>query len=76
MKNVFVAIMIAGASMGGYFAYDAYQDATLSDAERMMLANLEALTGGEENPNCPNGCVEPFDHCWCNGYQPYTEYQW
>ncbi len=73
IKMFAAAAMFCATAFAGYTAYD---KATMTDQEKLMQVNLEALTDPEINPDCPNGCVEPFDHCWCNGYQPYTEYQW
>ncbi len=40
-----VAAMFCAAAFAGYTAYD---QATMTDAERMLMANLEALTSGDE----------------------------
>ena len=44
----------------------------------LLLANIEALAipdvGG---PDCPNGCIEWGDGCWCKAWYPcYAEYNW
>lgn len=44
MKLFAVAAFVCAAAFAGYTAYE---QATMTDAERMMLANLEALTGNE-----------------------------
>ncbi len=36
--------MIAAVATAGYMGYTAYESATMTDAERFMLANIEALT--------------------------------
>ena len=36
--------MCAVALTAGYFGYSSYQEANMTDAERMFQANLEALT--------------------------------
>ena len=43
-----------------------------NDDMSLLIKNVEALADGEDS-DCPNGCKQPHDHCWCNGYQPYTE---
>lgn len=42
-------VLLAAALLGtiGYGGYNAYANAVMSDAERMMLANVEALTINE-----------------------------
>lgn len=36
----------------------------------LLSANVEALTQ-DENPNCPNGCLDNGNGCYCNFYFPY-----
>lgn len=47
-----VTAMFCAAAFAGYAAYER---ATMTDAERMMLANIEALTSSSESNNCPGG---------------------
>ncbi len=47
----------AVALAGGFFGYDAYQEATMTAEERLIQANLEALTGGEIKIDCPIGQI-------------------
>lgn len=64
-----VALMAAVAVTG----YSAYNKTNVSD---LLSANVEALTRGE-NPNCPNGCKDNGDGCYCNFYYPdYKEAIW
>ncbi len=68
-----IALELCSAGLAGYAAYE---QANMTDAERMMLANLEALTQAEINPDCPNGCKEPSGTCWCYGEVDGTEAKW
>ena len=45
----FVAIaVVAVVTTSGFFGYKAYEEANMTDAERMFKANLIALTTGEQ----------------------------
>ena len=43
----------------GYVGFTTYGKVTMSEAEKFMLANVEALTDGESGV----GSVFHFDHC-------------
>ncbi len=47
MLTIAVGAIALGA--GGFFGYDAYQEATMTAEERLFQANLEALTNNENN---------------------------
>ncbi|MFR9502521.1 MAG: hypothetical protein SNJ28_08360 [Rikenellaceae bacterium] len=51
IKLFAAAAMIAMVATAGYFGYTAYEYANMTDAERMMQANIEALTTFEVNNN-------------------------
>lgn len=75
-KNIIrTAFVAAFALMAGYSVYTLQQEKTMSD---LALANVEALAGGEENPLCPNGCVDNGSGCACNGIyvKTWKEYNW
>ncbi len=55
---------VAMALAGGFFGYDAYQEATVTAEERLFQANLEALTDGETGGGSSNSW-----HCWSKGTQ-------
>ncbi len=60
-KFKFMMIAVAGVfalSTAGVFGYNAYQEATMTAEERLLQANLEALTDGEtgEGGIPINGC--------------------
>lgn len=68
MKNIFklnnvkffaAAIAICGASLLGY---NAYSNATMTDQERLLQQNLEALTDTEDGNDCK----------FVNGYSIFT----
>ena len=45
-------------------------------ASSVTQQNIEALTR-TINPDCPNGCVEGKDGCWCyKRYKEYSEHDW
>ena len=49
----------------GYSGYIAYEKLTMSEAEKFMIANVEALTSPEtENPHYP--CVKANGFCFIN----------
>jgi len=33
----------------------------------------KAITFGQINPDCPNGCLTTPGHCWCYQYYPFKE---
>ena len=54
--------------------YNAQKIGSLSD---VGLENVEALASGEINLECPNGCVEGNDGCYCyKRYPNYSEAKW
>ena len=61
--------------MAGKGLYTSQHEKTMSD---LALANVEALADDEENPLCPNGCVDNGSGCACNGIYVTTwkEYNW
>ncbi len=76
MKKVKL-FLVAALLLGGTFAaYTSYEQSTLTDAERLMKQNLEALTQDEINPDCPNGCLDKPGSCHCYGDHPYEEAVW
>lgn len=40
-----------------------------SGSATINLSNVEALASGE-NPNCPNGCYDNGDGCFCHVWYP------
>ncbi len=48
---LFIAIGAIALGAGGFFGYDAYQEATMTADERLLQANLEALTNNEDDWN-------------------------
>lgn len=51
------------------------QNAEMSD---LAMANVEALVQnkGDGMLDCPNGCLDMPEHCFCYGYHPYEEKSW
>ena len=75
-KNIIrTAFVAAFALMAGYNVYTSQHEKTMSD---LALANVEALADDEENPLCPNGCVDNGSGCACNGIyvKTWKEYNW
>ena len=72
MKKIF----LAAVAIAAFASYNIYR--SNSETENMsetMLANVEALAGGE-NDLCPNGCLTTPGECYCNGWHPYKEATW
>ncbi len=49
IKHFAVVAMISIVATAGYAGYTAYEYANMTDAERMLMANLEALTKDEKD---------------------------
>lgn len=44
---------------------------------QLMKENAEALSDGEINPDCPNGCDPKGNGCYCNGWHEcLKEHDW
>lgn len=70
LKLVFVS---AFAVVAGYSVYASHQKVEISD---LAMANVEALAQNEENPLCPNGCLDNGNGCYCHQWYPtYREAQ-
>ncbi len=63
IKMFAATAMMAIVATAGYFGYSAYEQANLTDAERMMMANLEALTNPPENSNGREGDIDNPQDC-------------
>ncbi len=61
MKKIKMTIAVVALSAAVFAGYTAYEQATMTDQERLILANIEALTSGEEaTKECDgdgNGCT-------------------
>lgn len=64
VKVIFVSLFVVGM---GYNVYQSKSEVNLSD---LLLDNVEALARNE-NPDCPNGCVDDSGGCWCYTYYKY-----
>lgn len=72
-KMIKIAFVAAFVAIAGYGVYTNQKTDAISD---LMLANVEALAGGE-NPMCPNGCISDGGGCLCYTWYPtYKEYRW
>ncbi len=60
IKMTIVAAMFCAAAFAGYTAYDR---ATMTDQERLMLANIEALTNIDEDSSETVNCLKNPDYC-------------
>ena len=47
MKKIKILIVSVLCCAMGYIGYTAYEKMTMSEAEKFMIANVEALTSGE-----------------------------
>lgn len=75
IKYVKSAFVVAFALVAGYGVYTSQQENSMS---HLAMANVEALATNEENPLCPNGCVDNGNGCACNGIYVaiWREYEW
>lgn len=48
-----------------------YQSVASTSESLLLQANIEALVQGEINPNCPNGCKDNGNGCYCNFWYEY-----
>jgi hypothetical protein len=72
-KILGVAIVAAIALVSGWNISQSMSEVAISD---VALENVEALAD-EINPNCPNGCQESGNSCWCYyWYSQYKEATW
>lgn len=71
-RNILKAAFVAAFAMiAGYGVYNSQKDVVLSD---VALANVEALARGEGNNDCPNGCLDNGNGCYCRiWYSNYRE---
>lgn len=66
-KKIFggiLAVVIAAVA-----AVNVNIEASNNGAATIGLSNVEALAQGE-NPNCPNGCYDNGDGCYCHVWYP------
>ncbi len=72
MKIFVTTAIVMLVASAGYFGYSTYEIATMTDAERMIQANLEALTCGTARKN--RGLI--WDTvCYANNYGATCRYQ-
>lgn len=72
MKKILLGV-VAIAALASYNIYRSNNETeNMSDT---MLANVEALAGGE-NDLCLNGCLTTPGECYCNGWHMYKEAIW
>ena len=76
-KNIIkVAFVAAIAMVGGVCFMNSQKSEIFSE---VTLANVEALASVDPNinPECPNGCVDGGDGCYCyHKYADYKEAKW
>lgn len=73
MKKIFkIVAVVAIVVTVGFTAYNAQTNEL--QLSSLAMDNVEAIARGEINPECPNGCLTYFGHCYCNGYHPLEEY--
>ena len=78
MKKIKILVASVLCCAMGYTGYTAYEKMTMSEAEKFMIANVEALTSGESNDNNPwlrtcyaYGYIGFNDEYVCEGQSPY-----
>lgn len=73
-KYVKATLVAVVALISGINVFNAQKADTLSD---VALANVEALADDEINEECPNGCVEGRNGCYCfKKYPNFSEAKW
>ena len=73
MKKIKLFLSVAIFACMTVAGYSVYDTMTMSDTEKLMIANVEALTGSELNPDCPYGCKAGTGGCHCNGYERFMK---
>lgn len=65
MKKIKTVLMTLFVCALGYGSYTAYDYITMTDAERFLLQNIEALTSGEGGGVSHPGCrgIIPPEYC-------------
>lgn len=69
MKKKLLSIIVVSAIafVTSYNVYISQNDRKLSE---LALSNIEALASNNEGGGCPNGCVQGWGGCYCNGWYP------
>lgn len=72
-KILSAALFVAIAVAAGWNFNQGKNEIKMSE---LALANVDALAGGENPYDCPNGCLTDPGDCYCHFYFPYEEAGW
>lgn len=75
MKKRVIGMMVVGC-MAVATVVSFVQRSEIVELTPLMGENAEALSDGEINPDCPNGCLTDPGSCRCYGIHPYKEAVW
>lgn len=67
MKKMKIALMVTVMGIAGYNAYQSLS--VMNGMSELALANVEALANTESS-DCPNGCFDNGNGCFCHYWFP------
>ena len=74
LLGVFALALIATRSVGANESMK--NERAEKNVEVLKDGTVLTPVGGQENKDCPNGCLEQPGKCYCYGEYPYKEKQW